>query len=106
MPQCTTTYTLLLVAYYSLISPILFQNGLDLHGRLAVTADAGNSSSTIGIGDGCLVESSELMAADGTKSPVGVRSKRCGYDWAVKDCFGHWGYLVLGFLTRDATNMK
>ena len=79
----------LLVAYYSLISPILFQNGLDLHGRLAVTADAG-SSSAIAIGDGCLVESRELMAADGTKSPVGVRSKRCGYDWAVKDRFGHW----------------
>ena len=84
----------------------MFQNGLDLHGRLAVTADAGNSSSTIGIGDDCLMKSSELMAADGTKSPVGVRSKRCGYDWAVKDRFEHWGYLVLGFLARDATNMK
>ena len=84
MHHCTTLHA----AYYSLISPILFQDGLDLNGRLAVTADAG-SSSTIGIGDGCLVESSELMAADGTKSPVGVRSKRRGYDWAVKNSFGH-----------------
>lgn len=65
--------------------------------------DAG-SSSPIGIGDSCLVESSELMAADGTKSPVGVCSKRCSYDGAVKDCVGHWGYLILGFLMRDASN--
>mmetsp|Transcript_16135 Transcript_16135/g.26872 ORF Transcript_16135/g.26872 Transcript_16135/m.26872 type:complete len:157 (-) Transcript_16135:137-607(-) len=65
-----------------IIAPVLLKNELDLHDRFADVADAGSGS--IGIG-GSMMESSEVMAADRTNSPVGVRSKRCGNDLAVKD---------------------